>query len=372
MVRVDVDFPGANPDTAEAVRWAGERLVVRPFAEASAGPGYTFMLRFRLSVEERAPFRIVIDWGEPSHMHLRAMLRYVRLGASDWRILPGTVTDATRCEFLFDQPPGSYEISLLPTYGLERLSRLAEDCRDRVDVRVHGGTAEAAGVHSFRLAGGPGARPVVVAAARVHPYETAGSYCLDGVVRRYAEDPEFAGRLTRAFDWVVVPVASPEGVRKGFCRYSGSGGLGYDNCREVGPDDPYVLLLSELRRTEKVVGYLDVHNWMHEDRDGISYANCLDMMRFRRLLNAERPHDKPWRVMRRRLCRARKTRGVMRVMQHAGAFCLALEYPWGGRTVKDMARLGQASVLAFAGLVEKYKRKSLLGGVPQASRRDKE
>ncbi|MEZ7196691.1 M14 family zinc carboxypeptidase [Pseudodesulfovibrio karagichevae] len=372
MVRTDVDFPGANPDTAEAIRWTGGRLVVRPFAEDPAGPAYRFMLRFRLSVEESTPFTIAIDWDEPRYMRLRTILRYAELGSSDWRVLPGAVVGGTRCEFLFDQPPGSYEISLLPTYGLDRLNRLAEDCRDRVEVRIHGGTAETAGVHAFRLEGGGGRRPVIVAAGRLHPYETAGSYCLDGVVRRYAEDPVFAGELTRAFDWILVPVASPEGVRKGLCRYSGSGGLGYDNCRDVGPDDPYVLLLSELRRTEDVVGYLDIHNWMHEDRDGISYANCLDMMRFRRLLNAQRSHDKPWRVMRRPLCMARKTRGVMRVMQHAGAFCLALEYPWGGRTIEDMSRLGRASVLAFAGLVEKRQRNNRHGGVPRAGRRGKE
>jgi hypothetical protein len=314
------------------------------------------MLRCRLTVEEPGPAVVEIDWEEPSYMHLRTSLHYARLGSSDWRVLPGVVIDETRCEFIFDQPPGTYEISLLPTYGLERMDRLAEDFGDRGEVRVVGRTDEAAGVHSFRLGGVEGSRPVIVAVGRVHPYETAGSYCLEGVIRRYAEDPEYAGLLTRTFDWIVVPVASPEGVRKGFCRYSGSGGQGYDNCREVGPDDPFVHLMSELRTKETVAGYLDIHNWMHQDRDGISYANCLDMLRFQRRLNARRPHDKPWRGTRGRMCMARKTRGVMRVMQRAGAFCLALEYPWGGRTVEDMAQLGQASALAFAGLVERHRR----------------
>jgi hypothetical protein len=356
MIRADIDFPGANPNTAERISLTGGRLVVRPFAEDRAGPAYTFMLRFRLIVDEPGPVVIEVDWAEPSYMHLRTSIHFAQADSSDWHVLTGTVIDETRCEFMFDQPPGTYEISLSPTYDLDRLRRLAEDCGDAVDVRVVGETGDAAGVHSFRLGGGAGERPVIVAVGRVHPYETAGSYCLEGVIRRYAGDPEYAERLTRGFDWVVVPVASPEGVRKGFCRYSGSGGYGYDNCREVGPDDPFVLLLSELRTRNEVVGYLDIHNWMHQDRDGISYANCLDMLRFRRLLNAERPHDKPWLGKRGRMCMARKTRGVMRVMQRAGAFCLALEYPWGGRTAEGMAGLGQASALAFAGLVEKLRR----------------
>jgi hypothetical protein len=356
MLRADIDFPGANPNTAEGIRRVGDRLVIKPFAEEPAGPAYTFMLRCRLIVEEPGPAMVEIDWDEPDYMHLRTALYYARADSSDWRVLSGAVIGDTRCEFIFDQPPGTYEISLLPTYGLDRLDRLAEDCGGRAEVRAVGRTDEAAGVRSFRLGSGQGHRPVIVAVGRVHPYETAGSYCLEGVIRRYAEDPEYAGRLTRTFDWVVVPVASPEGVRKGFCRYSGSGGQGYDNCREVGPDDPFVHLMSELRTKETVAGYLDIHNWMHQDRDGISYANCLDMLRFLRLLNAQRPHDKPWRGTRGRMCMARKTRGVMRVMQRAGAFCLALEYPWGGRTVEDMAQLGQASALAFAGLVERRRK----------------
>ena len=357
MIRVDVDFPGANPNKVANIRRAGDRLVINPFAEESAGPAYTFMLRCRLIVEEPGPAIVEIDWDEPNYMHLRTVLYYAEVGSSDWRVLSGSVIGETRCEFRFDQPPGAYEISLLPAYGLGRLERLAGECEGRVAVRVVGRTDETAGVLSFRLGSGKERRPVVVAVGRVHPYETAGSYCLEGVIRRYLGDRDYAGHLTETFDWIVVPVASPEGVRKGFCRYSGSNGQGYDNCREVGPDDPFVQLLSELRTTDEVVGYLDIHNWMHQDRDGISYANCLDMLRFRRRLNAQRPHDKLWRGLSGRMCMARKTRGVMRVMQRAGAFCLALEYPWGGRNVEDMERLGQASALAFAGLVGRCRRK---------------
>jgi hypothetical protein len=334
----------------------GDRLVIKPFAEEPAGPAYTFMLRCRLIVEEPGPDVVEIDWNEPSYMHLRTSLYYAREGTSEWRVLSGAVVGETRCEFVFDQPPGTYEISLLPTYGLDRLDRLAEDCREAAEVRTVGEAGETAGVRSFRLGSGEKGRPVIIAVGRVHPYETAGSYCLEGVVRRYAQDRDYAGRLTEKFDWIVIPVASPEGVRKGFCRYSGSGGQGYDNCREVGPDDPFVRLLGEVRTENTVAGYMDVHNWMHQDRDGIAFANCLDMRRFRRRLHALRPHDKAWRVSRGKLCMARKTRGVMRVMQRAGAFCLALEYPWGGRTVDDMAHLGQASARAFAGLVARHRK----------------
>jgi hypothetical protein len=203
-------------------------------------------------------------------------------------------------------------------------------------------------LQAFRIAGQGAPRPVLLAVARVHPYETAGSHCLQGALDAVLCDADYRSVLLRRFDWAVVPVASPDGVAAGYCRYSARNGLGFDASRQDREGEPLSRLVDHVASQGRLTGYLDIHNWMHGDVDGVRCRNRLGTWRFVRELRRLGARTKDWRATYRHGLLASSRRGVMARAARAGADCLALEYPWAGRTPADMAELGRKTLLAFA------------------------
>ncbi len=59
--------------------------------------------------------------------------------------------------------------------------------------------------------------------ARQHPCETAGSFIAEYVIRELISDSKICGYLLDEFEFVVIPMANPDGVIHGMSRTNMAG-----------------------------------------------------------------------------------------------------------------------------------------------------
>jgi len=352
-VRLLTGFPGANPSDPGRVTPMGDNtFTVYPFVESGGGAAYHFRCDMLLDCGPSwARVELKLDWQEPHYMPLREFVYHCPEEKGEWIAHPGTMEGETVRSFPLELGPGRHFVCAQPRYGLENLQRLEGLCQDGHVVRVETwkGDLGRNPVKSFELSRGfDSGRDLILVMGRAHPYETAGSFCLDGVVRAAVTDEEYREELLSKFDWVFVPVASPDGVVEGCCRLGAARG-GLDPCRSWEPESPLGTLVRHLLRNRRIRGYLDIHSWMHGDVDGVGYLNALHMRRFTRLMDVSYSGCKPWKHRLRGRVIPYRMGGTMAVVRkRSGAVCAGLEYPWKGRGVECMERLGRCTMRAFA------------------------
>ncbi|MEW5736238.1 MAG: hypothetical protein AB1921_15435 [Thermodesulfobacteriota bacterium] len=349
------DFSGANPRSPDRVRKNPDGSVtVLPDYEPETPPGY----RFRLDVDlknrgadvDEALLRVL--WDDARYMGLRRRIFIRRKGGEGFSpVAAAPGGDGTEVLFRFPVPPGTTEVALLPRYGRDDLQALVSFCRGFSGFSLQEFSMEHGplGVLCFR-SGGP--RPAILVFGRIHPYETAGSFCADAIARAVCSDALFRQSVLSRFDLLVIPVMTPAGVHLGFCRRNGAPGGGIDLARQWEHKDPVCRAVAELADRQPIAGVLDVHNWMHQETDGIKFVNRWTAARFRAGLEGAAGKGRRFSGIFRRGLFAHRPGGVAGYLQGRGAFCLMTEYPWAGRDENEMAELGRRSLLSFCRLLK--------------------
>lgn len=354
-VRVLGSFAGGNPQATGAIRTiAPGSFLVKPFVEPDSS---AYKFRMDVNVEnpsgDRQGIELLLDWDEPTYMKYRNEI-YTRTGPGlhDWKPIAGTpVPGSDTVRFNLTVPPGVTECAFQPRYGEREFHDLASFCGQSaaIDAIEWNGSDSGFPFIGFHCRRGPGReaarRKCILAVGRVHPYETAGSYCLDGFLRHIAEDEAAAAGLLSRRDFLVFPVIGWDGVRKGCCRLNGHGGI--DLARTWDDRDEACRLISAVIGKYRIDGVLDIHNWMHPDLDGLKFTGWNRARRFTAAMKPVVPRCR-WKTAFRWGVLEAVPEGVMgRVKERTGARCLALEFPWKGRTPGQMKSLGVAAMQAF-------------------------
>ena len=351
-------FPGGNPRSPEGVvQDAPGRFRVYPECESGETPAYKF--RCDLQAINRSPearrVELRIHWRETNFAALRDHL-YLRVPPDDgWTAFSAKDIDQRGAvTFELDLPPGHVDISQQPRFGQRRLWELPRGIETQpfITINTWPNQQPRAPIHWIRVSGGGAEKPAILAAGGVHPYETAGMYCVEGMLRRLASDREFRAEVTRRHDILLIPMIAPEGVNRGYCRMNGNGDPGIDLSRGWDDSDPACRLLLRLTGQYRIAGYMEIHNWMFPDIDGVLNMNRLRTLRFRNILGKKPGPAKPWKEEYRYGFVPRNPRGVMKWMKEkTGCACLTLEYPWRGRSVEDMSDLGAETLKAFCAIL---------------------
>ncbi|MCA1808791.1 MAG: M14 family zinc carboxypeptidase [Kiritimatiellia bacterium] len=275
---------------------------------------------------------------------------YVRDRATgEWRPLAG-VRDGNMVLIAVPAPPGITDFSVSPPYSYEdcaqMIRRIAED--HRVTVSVPGQSAEGRDLWLLKIAAPDcpdrlqGLKQKCMIAARAHAWETAGSYCIEGMLDYLLSDHPRAAMYLQMFDVYFCPMLNPDGVANGVRRHTPDGAdlnrdIPTNRTRGTGcENDPelvcHIRLIDELRPQI----YCQIHNMNQK------HIDCA--------LGMLPDHAEYFKNFMPPLQAHLKTLGfdqggagtIPKYCRNLDPACLSstFEFPWFGRTTGNMRALG--------------------------------
>jgi hypothetical protein len=340
-ILLDGGFDGGNPQAPAAIQQlAVDRFRVFPFSE-DGDANYKFALHVRATntTGVPAPLTLEIDWADEVYMENRGFAHVGHAGA--WEFVPAEVVgpvSIVRREI----PPGVSAIGLCPGYGLEdHRAFVGALPAARFERRVIGRSAAGRAIEAWQIGGGT--RTVLVA-ARCHPYETAASYCCEGLLTWLSVPGAARDALLREFRVVVLPMPNPDGVALGLCKHTGPDGVDLSRAAVLSQDGAALALRGLLDELQPA-GFLDLHGWMHRHEDGLHPFDPHVRQRFVAGL-ADHPlfRANVWKEM-----TGMPDEGCPRLYcsRTFGATALEVSYRWPGRTTRQMRALGAPTLQAF-------------------------
>lgn len=342
MISIEAPEDGGNPREPGAIQRLGEGHVrVFPFSEDGDG-NYKFALHVRAQnpAVGGAPLTLEIDWADHKYMVSR---NFTHLGQhGQWQLVPTQVHNSTsllRCLL----PPGESSIGLSPAYGWgDHQAFVTQTLATSFRRELVGRSEQGRAIDAYHLGDGPRTMLVI---SRVHPYETAASFCVEGLLRWLGNPGEAQTRILARFHLVVVPLPNPDGVYLGLCKRTGRRGADLSH-EAVGSGHAEARALLDLIEQLRPDRYLDIHGWMHADEDGLHYHDQVVADRFIAAAAAQPAlAGNRWKGA---LGRPDSRSPLSYCVQHFATQALSVSYRWPGRTVDQMRAIGAASLEAFA------------------------
>jgi hypothetical protein len=362
-IAIEGGFDGANPQDPGAIEQLGEAsFLVHPFSEDGDG-NYKFALNVRANnpADAAQPLHLEVDWADAEYMADR---NFIHVGSGfRWAFQPAQVS-GTRTIVDIVLPPGTSYIGLCPAYNLNDFLALSEMLvRFGYARQVAGQSEQGREIATFRLGNGPA--PVLLT-ARFHPYETAASYCIAGLMRWLGQPFREQEALLKRYTFTILPMPNPDGVYLGLCKRTAIGGVDLPHEGADGKDATARALLG-LITSLRPAAWLDLHGWMHADEDGI---DCHDQglgERFRSAVCSpatrtvqgkpvppDSAQERSWSAFAGNKWKLNLASGDPRpgslhdyAFSQFGTAWLAVSYRWPGRTAQQMGALGGPTLQAF-------------------------
>jgi hypothetical protein len=339
----DVSGAGSDETTGVVVSEIGDnKFSVVPFSE-DGDPCYKFRLDLVLhnGTQEKQRICIELEWKDVEYQEYRNEV-FISRDKDPWEsILASLEGEKTVIEH--DFLPGKTYITLNPKYDeedLHGLIRRLEKCDD-INLHVMGKTAEGREVHAFST-GKPGltSDKKILVTARTHPYETAGSFLMEGMIEHGIGQASVHKDHIPGI--VFIPMLCPDGVAGGNCKLCEPGGI--DLSRSVDESHHLSRVYMDFITEMKPRLFIELHNWMLRDCDGLFYLNAWDTYRLVHRLKRNIPRN-----IRRPFSLGLK-RGIFRLMplglkqfaqQRLGTKVMTVEFGWHGRSVDNMRLIGK-------------------------------
>jgi len=355
MIQVTTNHEGANPQDDRFVEQTGPlSFTVTPQSEdGDSNYKFAFDVVIENSGKEPVEVALTIDWDEPPDVGTMYMgaRRSLFLGSGNaWSEVAGRLHE-DMAHFSLPVPPGKHHACLSPPYTSEDLRAFFERAEHLSGTQhiVFGHTAEGRPLEALVLDALNGQESVLLVLGRGHPYETAGSYCVDGVLELLRGKEGAAMRAHRRV--ILAPVMNPDGAAHGLCKRTT---LGCDITHEGrGYDDPTARAVVELVEETIQAGHgalWDVHGWMIA-QDGMNFATggrgqaIIDEAGeglFPRGWKDTEPPSYEFDLY---------TSNFRRYAAALGMDVLVTSHPFWGRTPATMRQVGAAVCRAFVGVL---------------------
>ena len=345
------NFDGGNPKEKDRIVRNGEDgIIVYPFSE-DGDPNYKFRMDLLISNtgKESIPASLTVDWETEKFMMHRDYCFLRDPGTKGWRYIQGEVRKT--CSFLnLPLLPGESYLCLHPKYNyddyLQYIHGLEES--EMVKKSLLGVSREGREVWMVKISHPERpARKNLLAVARVHPYETSGSYCAEGIIDSFHQPSAIAMDMLERCNLYIVPMISPDGVSHGYGKLTTHGGI--DLSKTVDMADASCVLLKNLIDEVRPSVYVEFHNWMFKNDDGIYFMNYLQSRKFIRYMPSQDEFEKRWRAILRRKVFATPAFGFKKYCKEKfRSVSVCLEYPWFGRNVENVKTLGMHSIMALS------------------------
>ena len=302
-VEVITGFDGSCPHFPDGVRDVDEqRAVVLPgcrkwegLSEELPGKGSRFYTRLVNRDGRARDFCVVADWRTPARIngHDYGYVRHET--ASEWRMVPGFRVGESRIEYRLSLEPGLTELALFPEFNYSACAGWVERLREQgVPVETIGQSRESRDLWMLSFPSPNEKATDFFLQARDHPYETAGSYCVLGIVGFLRSGSEMADYLRSKFSFSIVPMTNVDGVHNGMSRLTWEQGADMNRINTVA-DSAHDALKGAMDRVRPSV-HMNVHNWTDKFQDGLLANDRTVADKILRLMPADHEHRKHWYV----------------------------------------------------------------------------
>lgn len=320
-VEIITGFDGASPYADAGVQRESENCaVVLPSlrrmpgrSEEAPGAGSRFNIRLHNQSAMPQQFTVIADWETPARVADHD-LGYVRYGDvhgpaaahskamadkstvdRGWRMIPGFRLGETCVEYKLELPPGITELGLSPEFNYGDCAKFAADCQARgIVVEVIGQSRQKRDVWMLSLASPNRSARTFFLQARDHAYESAGSFCVLGIVDFLLGASALAQYLRSKFHVYIVPMTNPDGVHDGMSRLTWEQGADMNRINTV-PDAAHDALQAAIDRVRPIV-HMNIHNWINKFVDGLLANDQPVAEKILAHMPAESAHHKRWRV----------------------------------------------------------------------------
>ena len=311
-----------------------------------------------------APVHLGIDWqydeapakDRPSFSSREEFMSYrnfvvVRYPVQKmWRTVMADVTGSV-AHVQLDVPPGETEVHWHPPYNYSQGEQFVDSLRGHplVSVEKIGQSPEKRNLWLLRITdSSKQPKKNFLIRARVHTYESGGSYAMEGMVRWLLSDEPYAAAAVRQHVFYVIPMANPDGVHNGLGRLTAPQGI------NVGfipyqPDPVRLPLKQAIDRVKPAVA-IDLHNWQNKHTDGLLGLAPAVRERFVRFMPDQLEFGKEWQIrdpspLPPQAPQEDLLRGYCE--RHFKAVAVTFEFPWFGRTTDDMRHTGRKALWAL-------------------------
>ena len=367
-IAVRVGYDGGCPQSMEAVRQDGAAIRVYPswrpggegVSEEATGMGVRLDVELVNRSDTPQPVELEIDWRTPEAF--RRYLEYVdhvffkHPSDADWRVTFGHIA-GTSCHVRLNLQPGVTVVCQTPRYNVGDCEAFC--ARATTDPRVERATAgeseEGRPIPLLRVTDGnpiSGKRHVVVM-ARNHPYESGGSFCVEGVLADLLSDAPWPACFMSRFVFHILPMTNPDGVHNGMSRLTHSRGADLNRV-VTAPDKAHDALKATLDRIRPQL-FVNYHCWRTKYRDGLLCRDTTLATAIQRYMPDQVAEGKRWQVetiddILKRFNGKQPPEETKSwapyVMERFDGLGLTLEFPWFGRTAASMRRTGARSFRA--------------------------
>jgi hypothetical protein len=371
-VRIAVGFDGSCPHDPAGVKQEGPgRFRIFPSWRASPGideeaVGRSTRLGFQVvnAGSAPAPVELWVDWqyhdappkDRPNFASVEQFMSYRDFvvmqppGRDDWRTVMADVTDSVAYVRLEAQP-GVTEIHWHPPYNYARSEQFVQSLRSHplATVEKIGESPEKRNLWLVRITdASPQPKEHFLIRSRVHAYESASSYAMEGMVRWLLSEEPYAAAALRRYVFVVIPMANPDGVHNGLGSLTAPRGYNLSSI-PYQPDPASLPLKQAIDRVRPKVA-IDLHNWQNKHTDGLLGLNPAIRERFVRFMPDQLQFGKEWAIRDPKpLPTEVPQRELLRYYceRNFGTVAVTFEFPWFGRTPEDMQATGRKALWAL-------------------------
>jgi len=356
-------FDGSCPHTKRGVKQdAKGRFTLYPstrknggISEERVGTGSRLYTRIRNKSARKTSTVLTVDW-ETDQRTPHHDVGYVRHeGEDEWAMIPGE-RDGSIVKYRMSIPPGVTELGLYPAYNYSTCREFVEGLQARgVKVEAIGRSREKRDMWQIVLPSKNRRAKCFFMQARDHAYETAGSYCVEGIVDFLLSGAALAEYLRSKFRVVIVPMTNPDGVYNGMSRLTWERGADMNRVHTA-KDAAHDTLRAAIDQA-RPFAYMNVHNWTNKFVDGLLGNEENIVERILSHLPDDRAHFKRWSVETLwSYMRAHKIDHVAPesqswkgyVRRNFGGMGVTFEFPWFMRNTADMKEQGKRAFIALA------------------------
>jgi len=332
MVRVYED--GGNPRLESDIVRTPTGFCVRALKSSS-------VMNVEIVNPTGAPIETEIEI-ECGSSYLSEIRNYLFLQSADDRIVyMDAPTKGTRQCARVAVPPGSHCLCINQRYELGRLNRLLDSLdKSRFAVKVIGQSRMGRDMYGIE-AGNPSVRPITIV-TRIHPYETPGSFFVEGMLNYLNSDA--GAELLREHRFGFMPMANPDGVAMGHS-YLTCGGLNLSADVRM-TNEPEAVALREFFLSLNPYLTVDFHGWMHRYDDNMTTNS---RVRGKALYEAMIPYTRALEIQYAEYPLSGGVNNIGGIMiDKCGADFFNCSWTPRGRSVKQLHEIGVAFLKALA------------------------